>query len=260
MHILNRTRAKFLNGLRATKMDVPAFFVWHRMRNIPYPRRAANFYRQFIRPGDLVFDVGANIGERTKIFLALGAKVVAIDPQPFCLQGLRTLFADNPNVCIVDKALGDRPGTAELSICEDDSEISTLSEKWKQEGRFSGNRWNLRISVDLTTLDALMAEHGRPVFCKIDVEGFERTVLNGLTQPLQHISFEFTREFLDDTRQCIEHLSQVSRAEFNYSRGESLKLTHAVWKSADEIISELKADDEKMFWGDIYARFPSAPN
>jgi hypothetical protein len=41
-----------------------------------------DFYRRFIRPGDLVFDVGANVGKRSAVFLDLGATVVAIEPNP----------------------------------------------------------------------------------------------------------------------------------------------------------------------------------
>lgn len=40
-----------------------------------------NFYKQFIQPKDLVFDVGANVGSRVKLFLNIGAKVVAFEPQ-----------------------------------------------------------------------------------------------------------------------------------------------------------------------------------
>src|SRR5689334_4646326 len=42
------------------------------------------FYRQFVGPGDLVFDVGANVGHVTKVFLRAGARVVAIEPQSIC--------------------------------------------------------------------------------------------------------------------------------------------------------------------------------
>jgi hypothetical protein len=44
-------------------------------------RKRLTFYRNFIRNGDLCFDIGANIGTRTEAFLELGAKVVAVEPQ-----------------------------------------------------------------------------------------------------------------------------------------------------------------------------------
>ena len=48
-------------------------------------RRFELFYSQFIRPGDLCFDVGANKGARAEIFLRLGARVVAVEPLPKCI-------------------------------------------------------------------------------------------------------------------------------------------------------------------------------
>jgi 16S rRNA A1518/A1519 N6-dimethyltransferase RsmA/KsgA/DIM1 with predicted DNA glycosylase/AP lyase activity len=59
-------------------------------------RKMCTFYRQFIKPNDLVFDVGANIGNYTAIFLALGARVLAIEPQAECMAQLRARFGRHP--------------------------------------------------------------------------------------------------------------------------------------------------------------------
>ena len=53
------------------------------------PRAAMDaLYRQFIEPGDLVFDIGAHVGDRVSSFRRLGARVVAVEPQAL-LIGLR---------------------------------------------------------------------------------------------------------------------------------------------------------------------------
>jgi FkbM family methyltransferase len=259
MTAFDRVRARFLNRLRATKIDVPAFIVWQRFRKISLTRRSTAFYREFIKPGDLVFDVGANLGEKTNVFLELGASVVAVEPQPVCLQKLRSRFGANPKVRIVPKALGERPGKADMSICGSESGISTLSDRWKDRSRFSGHDLYTEVrSVEVTTLDLLMAEYGQPAFCKIDVEGFEPFVIAGLSKPIRFLSFEFMREFLDDTQKCAELLSALGHAEFNYSRGESLTLKNRTWQSARDLVAELRGNEEQLFWGDIYVRFPAA--
>ena len=171
-------------------------------------RRSLQFYSQFIHKGDLCFDVGANNGNRTKLFLKLGAKTISIEPQQACLQRLIKLFENNKDVIIVAKALADKQGTATIDICEESPILSTMSDKWKNEGRFSKEyKWSKTQEVVTTTLDLLIEQYGLPVFCKIDVEGFEYSVLRGLTKPINVISFEFTREFLDEATRCINHIS-----------------------------------------------------
>jgi len=54
--------------------------------------KMARFYSQFVGAGDLVFGVGANMGNRAKIFLHLGCRVVCVEPQPDCVGVLRSSF------------------------------------------------------------------------------------------------------------------------------------------------------------------------
>src|SRR5437763_2433232 len=47
------------------------------------------FYRQFVNSGDFVIDIGANVGLKTRALLALGARVLAVEPNPICLERLK---------------------------------------------------------------------------------------------------------------------------------------------------------------------------
>ena len=84
-------------------------------------KERTQFYKQFIQPGDLCFDVGANIGNRTVIFLDLGAKVVAIEPQKECYQKLTKRFGDK--IDLVTKGLGEKESVEKLYV----SELSAIS-------------------------------------------------------------------------------------------------------------------------------------
>ncbi|MEK6653729.1 MAG: FkbM family methyltransferase [Thermodesulfobacteriota bacterium] len=215
----------------------------------------AAFYRRFFRPGELCFDVGANRGNRAAILADLGARVVCIEPQPSCVRELLKRFGRNANVTIVGAAVGEREGSGELAICEAEPTISTMSERWKSEGRFAGkNQWTKTVPVEVTTLDHLIARYGTPAFCKIDVEGFELSVLKGLSMPIPVISFEFTREFFTDAKSAIDHLLSIGPAVFNASFGESMTLLDERWMTPRELYVRIDAEGDAFLWGDIYAR------
>lgn len=222
---------------------------------VRHHQKTLAFYAQFFQPDDLCFDVGANIGNRAEIFVELGAKTVCFEPQEVCLNRLHQLFDGDQNVTIVEKAVGDYEGVAELSICEDASTISTLSDRWKTSGRFSNSfEWNKTQSVPITTLDNLIETYGLPKFCKIDVEGFEVSVLKGLTKPIPFLSFEFNVELLTEAEECVRHLQTISSAGFNYSIGESMELVFPSWVSAEKLFEHLRQTDDRLLWGDIYTK------
>ncbi len=221
-------------------------------------RAHRSFYRQFIKPGDLCFDVGAHVGNHVRTMLKLGARVVAVEPQPRFQWLLRRLYGENPEVTLVDKALGAAPGEAQLYVSSRYPTVTTLSRDWiKSVGRaasFSEVSWDGRVTVEITTLDALIAQHGRPSYCKIDVEGFEPEVLKGLGAPLPSLSFEFIPAALDGAFACIERLLDLGDYEFNVSMGEQMRFELPQWSDADALsawLDNLAIDDLS---GDVYCR------
>ena len=219
------------------------------------------FYRNFIEPGDLCFDVGANIGNKVDIFRKLQAKVVAIEPQPICANHLEKRFLDDKNVKILRVALGDKIGTSQMYICNDINVLSTLSQKWIKKSRFSSNKkvnWDSVINVDLMTLDRIIDKYGTPKFCKIDVEGFEIEVLSGLSKKIEYLSFEFMYEFLDDVQTICSILGRIGNFNINYSIRDSFdfeSFSLRGWRSYVDVVNELKLVGDDTLWGDIYLRF-----
>ena len=216
-------------------------------------QRGIELYRGFVEPGDLCFDIGANVGNRTELLQEIGARVISVEPQGSCIDQLKRKFGDDDAVVIVPSAVGAKPGTAEISVCEEDSTISTMSSRWQNEGRFSDRTWTRTESVPVTTMDRLIEEHGSPSFCKIDVEGFEKQVLEGLSSPVRCISFEFTREFLDDARACVDLLESLGPVVVNASFGESMDLSES-WVDPDQVFSTIERQPDDLGWGDIYVR------
>lgn len=207
-----------------------------------------------IRRGDLVFDIGAHTGSKARVFLAAGARVVCVEPQPPCVATLRQRFRFSRRLTIVPQALGARMGSQVLSICRRADVLSTFSERWKQ-GRFAAFEWDEQVEVEMSTLDQLIAQHGVPRYCKIDVEGFELEVLQGLSQPIPFLSIEYAIEFRADAAACVRRLEALGYQRFNVSRADSGTLALETWCTSETLLAwlEAEAETDPMAWGDIHA-------
>jgi membrane glycosyltransferase len=213
-------------------------------------------YGRFVKAGDLVFDLGAHVGDRTGAFRALGARVVAIEPQPSLAKVLRLIYGRDRGVAIEPVAVGRSAGKAVLKLNLANPTVSTASEAFVQAADgapgWEGQAWTRVIEVPLTTLDDLIARHGLPAFIKIDVEGFEAEALAGLTRGVPALSFEFTTIQREVAARCIVRCQELGYARFNAALGESQTLAHPAWQSAAEIAAWLAALPHSANSGDIY--------
>lgn len=207
---------------------------------------------RLLRRGDLVFDVGAHTGGKAAAFLADGARVVCVEPQPRCVAALRERFSGSPRLAIEPVGLGANEGTLVLSICSRSDVLSTFTENWKH-GRFAEFAWDEQVEVPISTLDRLIARHGVPRFCKIDVEGFELEVLRGLSQPIPYVSIEYAIEFRAATEACVHRLESLGFQRFNVSVADSGLLSFPEWCASARLLRWLAAEPDPMAWGDIYA-------
>ena len=204
-------------------------------------RLTCDLYRPFIRPGDLCFDVGANYGARTEVFLALGANVVAFEPQQDCCEEIR---ARNPRATVICSAMGAAAGTAVLYVDHYRTGSSLLS-TWRAVPE-------RQINVPVTTIDSAIQTYGPPHFCKIDVEGFELEVLRGLTRPIAVLSYEFHRHRIPDALACLDYLERFGPFDVNLtSKDDPVFVSHR-WFDAEEA--------RRFFghtlpeWGDVFVR------
>lgn len=232
-------------------------------------RGLRRLYRSFVVPGELVFDVGAHLGDRTRAFASLGARVVALEPQPGVLAWLHRLVGGTPGVVVRGVAVGAEPGMAELVLSRRNPTVSTLADSWregiaKNNRGFRGVEWEDTVRVPVTTLDELIREFGLPAFCKIDVEGFEAEVLAGLSHPLAGISVEFVAGALDVAVACVRRLEALGGTaggyEFNAVSGEGRTFHFPSWQAGDDLIAWFDAGAGGLSSGDLYARLRLPPD
>lgn len=221
-------------------------------------RQLRTFYRAFIPPGGLAFDIGAHAGNRTAAWRRLGARVVAVEPQPDFVRLLHGLFDHDDGVTVLPLALGREAGSARLLRSERTPTVSTLSDDFVRRAgasaSFRGVQWAPGPTVEVATLDTLLAGFGRPDFVKIDVEGYEHEVLGGLSEPLPALSFEYLAPVRDVALACIDRLEALGRYRYQASAGERLRWLQPEPLDAAAMRDWLAGLGPEAPSGDIYAR------
>lgn len=238
-------------------------------------QRQIGFYRRLIpelHAGDLIFDIGANVGFKTDLFLRLGASVIAIEPDDTnqsILQErfLKFRFFRRP-VTIVGKAVSDKSALETMWIDGPGSAVNTLSQKWatalkgnkaRQTYGHCGLDFARQKTVESTTIEQLMVEFGTPVFIKIDVEGYELNVIRGLRRPVPCLSFEVNLpDFRSEGLQCVEILAQLSpTGRFNYAVDCEQGLALESWLDGEEfphVLEQCTANAIEVFWKGLVSK------
>jgi len=239
---------------------------WRHGRPLRWRHNEFLFYRSLFGErsrGMLVFDVGAHRGQRTDVFLRLGARVIAIEPDPLNQRLLARRFSRNrypgSPVTIVGKAASDANAVATMWVHAPGSGLNTLSRKWVQTlGRdvtrfggiveFAGGQ-----QVETATLESLIDSLGTPHYIKIDVEGHEPSVLRGLRHAVPFISFEVNLpEFLPEGIECVGILASLADGgRFNWSGDLQTDVALTEWLAAPEFVCALRGCKEpsvEVFW------------
>ena len=174
--------------------------------------------------GDLIFDIGANVGQYAHVFSKRFNKVVSFEP---CAESYALLYAHHPaNVVTIPEAVTDHVGTMQLAESEgsiDSGQLTSRIEDGIGWGELKGWR-----TVSCTTIDQECLHFGYPDAVKIDTEGCEMDILAGAPNLIERHNttwylelhaarFEpMVREIFEGYRIEIVHSDNAVKSIHNY--------------------------------------------
>ncbi len=166
------------------------------------------FFPGLVKPGMRVAEIGANVGYYTILACSLAGprgQVVAFEANPAAASLARKSIAVNgyrPRARIIDMAISDAPGTVTLHCLEQRQGDSSLFDFADSQLAFTGDRVTT-IEVPATSLDAFL-DHDEPIdLIRMDVEGSEPLVFDGMSRILErNPRLQVLLEFFPERIEC----------------------------------------------------------
>lgn len=214
--------------------------------------KLTKFYSKLIHKNSLCFDVGANVGLKSIVFLKNGARVIAFEPQKNCIPSLQKIDNKYSNFKFLSKGIDITAGKRELHL-SNYSEIATFSETFKNTYNGDYIQWNKKETVETLTINDCIESFGIPEFCKIDIEGYECEIIRSLKYNIPIIEFEFLAGFLNKVLQLIELISDKN-TRFNYTKNENSKFEIKEWIDSVQFIKIIKTFPNNKFHTNVFVK------
>ncbi len=180
---------------------------------ISWIKKEVNFYKSFLKNDQLIFDLGANIGDKTHVFTFFSSKIISYEPEEILFEKLKFRFRKFKSIIIENKVVSDRIGNINFYSIKNDEAYSSIIENYSLEHPQLKSRTVTKKSKISTNLNNEIKLYGAPHYIKIDCEGAEELILKNLDYQIDIISFEANLpKFYDATVRIIDNLV----TKFNY--------------------------------------------
>jgi FkbM family methyltransferase len=247
--------ALWIVGLHSTAKKIYSLAAGRKKNDLRAVMRS--FYGSLLPPKSLVFDIGANVGIFAEIFCSLGAKVIALEPNADCVRHIQLSYPD-ANIEVIQAVAGAENGLALLNMSDERDDVSSLSQEWisaiTAERREYEGLWKRQVTTPMVSLDTLIGHCGKPYFIKIDVEGFESQVLDGLSLQPELLSFEFNRSYMDAALRCLDKPLFSAESVFNFALIDPVRFELKDWVGKDAIKAALTKIERADQYGDVFVR------
>jgi FkbM family methyltransferase len=175
---------------------------------------------------DLVFDIGLNNGNDTAYYLDLGYRVVGVDANPLlaaqCTRRFETEIRQG-RVTIVNAGVLKEPGEFTFYRNLSDDGWSSFE---PEEGKIGG-KWE-ELKIHCVTTQQLMAEHGKPFFMKVDIQGSDIQTLHSITAATAPAYVSLELNYADP---IVERLIELGYSAFKFVNGETYWPTPPIFES-----------------------------
>jgi FkbM family methyltransferase len=195
----------------------------HLKRQVSSPQY--KYLRRFkIEAGDVVIDLGANIGDVTDFFARRKAFVHSYEPNPHAFSVLSSRFATSQNVSLHQAAVSNQNGAGQLYMHEQhhESEVKfSQASSLKQE---KGNVSNDCVDVELVNIKDVLAPFEHIKLLKIDIEGGEYQIMDEVLKQGNKIDYillethgDKNKAFEEDERKLFEKINASPHKEKIYT-------------------------------------------
>ncbi|MCX6273644.1 MAG: FkbM family methyltransferase [Bacteroidetes bacterium] len=194
-------------------------------------KRNLQLIRTVIEPGNIILDIGANIGFYTKFFAECtggSGQVYAFEPDVTNFTHLKTTLSQNENVTLVQKAVAAESGILMLYL----SSLLNVDHRTHEPEQYKG-----KYPVDKISVDDFVKNKFQVDFIKMDIQGFEMEALKGMEQTIT--SNPQLKIFTELWHFGLKRAGSSATEMFDFAVQRGFK----VFKIGDETITELKREE-----------------
>ena len=173
------------------------------------------FHKKFLNNENLIFDLGANLGDKTYIFSKLSKKIICFEPEDKMYEILKKRFRTN-KIVLRKKIVSDKIEKVKFTVVKGNEAYSTIIKKSLNQFKHLNKNSFYTKTKKSTTLNHEIKKFGIPDYIKIDCEGSESKILKNLKYKVKIISFELNLPyFINDGKKIIKYFKKKYNSKFN---------------------------------------------
>lgn len=207
---------------------------------LKYLKNEFHFYQTFLLKNKLIFDLGANLGDKSYVFLKFTDKIILYEPEDDLFKRLKFRFRKNNKVILNNLLIADLVGDVVFNSVVGNEAYSSIVDNYKENFNHLKESAVVKKIKKSSTLNFEINKYGIPHYIKIDCEGAENLILKNLKYDIKVISFEANLPlFLDQTIEIINYLKNNFNRCFNIRKEGEFNFLFKNHLNSEEILENL---------------------